>query len=211
MADSCIFCGKTLSFFTRISLNCGGVDQLSCADCAEKYGKESMIQRARLALDTGRAREPEKLTAFLEGEEKRRQAQEQLRQEREKWREKACPVCGTEMELKLENFSIGADGGGGLMTLLADTYEVDLFACPVCGKVELYTARFFREEEPEPEEQVTCPVCGTRHSSSVGCPTCALLSARSGRRPQPAEAAQPETKPFKPSRSRPGQKPPWEK
>ena len=208
MADNCIFCGKAVSFWNTSPLTCGGVSQPACSDCAEKYIREPQLQRARLALDTGRAREPEKLMAFLEREEKRRQAQEQLRQERENWREKACPVCGSEMELKLENFSIGADGGGGLMSLLADTYEVDLFACPVCGKVELYTARFFREEEPEPEEQVTCPVCGTRHSSSVGCPSCAMRAARSGRRPQPA---QPEPTPFKPSRSRPGQKPPWEK
>ena len=73
-----------------------------------------------------------------------------------------CPTCGAEMVLKLENFSIGADGGGGLMTLLADTYEVDLYACPKCGKVELYTADFDPEDEegeedpeedPEDEEQ----------------------------------------------------------
>lgn len=47
-----------------------------------------------------------------------------------------------------QNFSIGADGGGGLWTLLADQYEVDLYACPACGKVELYTAAF--SEEPKP-------------------------------------------------------------
>ncbi len=74
-----------------------------------------------------------------------------------------CPACGAEMELKLENFSIGADGGGGLLTLLADTYEVDLYTCPKCGKVELYTADFDPEdpdgeeedddEDPEDEEQ----------------------------------------------------------
>lgn len=29
-----------------------------------------------------------------------------------------------------------------MMTLLADQYEVDLYACPQCGKVELYTAGF---------------------------------------------------------------------
>lgn len=52
------------------------------------------------------------------------------------------------MECKLQNFSIGADGGGGLWTLLADQYEVDLYACPACGKVELYTAAF--SEEPKP-------------------------------------------------------------
>ena len=63
-----------------------------------------------------------------------------------------CPACGAEMELKLENLSIGADGRGGLMSLLMDQYEVDLYACPVCGKVELYTAGFDSEEEKEEEE-----------------------------------------------------------
>lgn len=64
-----------------------------------------------------------------------------------------CPACSGEMELKLENFSIGADGGGGLLTLLADTYEVDLYACPQCGKVELYTADFDPEEEQEEDDE----------------------------------------------------------
>ena len=58
------------------------------------------------------------------------------------------------MECKLQNFSIGADGGGGLLTLLADQYEVDLYACPACGKVELYTAAFSPEPEPAPEPTV---------------------------------------------------------
>ena len=73
------------------------------------------------------------------------------------------------MECKLQNFSIGADGGGGLWTLLADQYEVDLYACPACGKVELYTAAFSPEPEPAPywcehcqeeREDRLCPVCG---------------------------------------------------
>lgn len=204
MAENCIFCGKTLSFWTSSPLTYGGVEQPACSECAEQYGREPMLQRVRLALDTGRAKEPEKLTNFLKIQTKRQE-------EREKWRERAsrCPACGGEMELKLEDLSVGADGRGGLASLLMDQYEVDLYACPVCGKVELYTAGFFREERPEPrEELVACPVCGTKHSPSMGCPTCAVRTAQSGRRPQPPQT-QEEPKPFKPSRS--GKKPPWEK
>lgn len=92
-----------------------------------------------------------------------------------------CPACGAELELKLENFSIGADGGGGLMTLLAVTYDVDLYACPQCGKVELYTAGVRKKkEEPEEEPDVVCHVCGTEHSPLIGCPTCALQKAQTG-------------------------------
>ena len=59
-----------------------------------------------------------------------------------------CPACGAEMERKLQNFSIGA-----VNSLLFEQYDVDLYACPICGKVELYTANFWKEEE-EPEEMV---------------------------------------------------------
>lgn len=68
-------------------------------------------------------------------------------------RKVTCPLCGAGMEQKLQNFSIGADGGGGLITLLADTYEVDLYACPRCGKVELFTAGF----QPEQQSQAEAP------------------------------------------------------
>ena len=87
----------------------------------------------------------------------------------EETRIRNCPSCGAAMECKLQNFSIGADGGGGLLTLLADQYEVDLYACPACGKVELYTAAFSPEPEPatywcehcqEEREDRLCPVCG---------------------------------------------------
>ncbi len=87
-----------------------------------------------------------------------------------------CPSCGAAMECKLQNFSIGADGGGGLWTLLADQYEVDLYACPACGKVELYTAvlpksRAFVSTGAREHRQVvriTCPVCCGRGAFDGG-------------------------------------------
>lgn len=63
-----------------------------------------------------------------------------------------CPACGAEMELKMENFSIRRTPGGGFAAMLSDLYNVDLYACPNCGKVELYTASF-RKKEGEPEEE----------------------------------------------------------
>ncbi len=66
-------------------------------------------------------------------------------------REIFCPACGAAMERKLQNFTIGTDGGGGLLSgLWHDQYDVDLYACPRCGKVELYTANFQKQED-EPE------------------------------------------------------------
>lgn len=112
---------------------------------------------------------------------------------------KHCSVCGGVLECKLENFSIGADGGGGLLSLLAAQYEVDLYACPACGKVELYTANFSVKEDP-PEQTVTCPVCGGKHSPLIGCPTCAMRGARSTPTPN-----------IGPSPNQKRRRPPWEK
>ena len=114
---------------------------------------------------------------------------------------KLCPACGGTLECKLRDFSIGADGGGGLLTLLADTYDVDLYACPVCGKVELYTAGFPSEpEEAQEGADVVCPVCGTKHSPLIGCPNCALQGAHS-----------PLRSPSAPAKKKKARKPPWEK
>lgn len=59
-----------------------------------------------------------------------------------------CSACGAEMERKQTNLSIGSDGGTALRALWADTYAVDLYACPQCGKVELYTANFLSGDTP---------------------------------------------------------------
>lgn len=114
--------------------------------------------------------------------------------------ERRCPACGGVLECKLSNFSIGADGGGGLLTLLADTYEVDLYSCPSCGKVELYSADFKSPEEQEREADVVCPVCGTGHSPLIGCPRCALNAAAGG--PSTWQKDRPKKK---------DKKPPWER
>lgn len=60
-----------------------------------------------------------------------------------------CSSCGAELELQVGGFTIGLDGGGGLLAAeLYSQYDVDLYTCPRCGKVELYTAGFQREDEP---------------------------------------------------------------
>ncbi len=128
-------------------------------------------------------------------------------------KEVLCPACGAEMERKLQNFTIGTDGGGGLLSsLLYQQYDVDLYVCPQCGKVELYTANFQKKEEKAGEKaeeredpgEVVCPVCGTRHSALINCPTCVMnkvTGRKPDRKPDPAPAG-----PKKKSR-----RPPWEK
>ena len=85
--------------------------------------------------------------------------------------------------------------------LFAAWLEVDVHRCAQCGRGE-----FYLPQPPEPpanlveEEQVTCPVCGTRHSSLTGCHRCAMNMGMEHR----STAAQ--ERPKKTER-----KPPWEK
>ena len=94
------------------------------------------------------------------------------------------------------NSALRRDGGGGLMAMAMPSYDVDVYACPQCGRVELFTAGFLTKRNvPDKPEDVTCPVCGTKHSPLINCPNCAL-----NRRPAQSE----------PPRGS-GKKPPWEK
>ena len=175
MAKSrCVLCEKELGFFNQSKIYFRSSEQVACDTCAEQYKKAEGDERA--ALEERILASPHlEDRAYIE-EYTARQEVLRLRQEAKKQAQtKHCPNCSALMELKLENFSIGADGGGGLVTLLAAQYAVDLYACPQCGKVELYTAGFIPglpQEEGEPT--ITCPVCGREHSPSIGCPTCAL-------------------------------------
>lgn len=82
------------------------------------------------------------------------------------------------------------------MAMAMPSYDVDVYACPQCGRVELFTAGFLTKRNvPDKPKDVTCPVCGTKHSPLINCPNCAL-----NRRPAQSE----------PPRGG-GKKPPWEK
>lgn len=133
--------------------------------------------------------------------------------------EKLCPSCGTPLACRLQNFSIGADGSG-LMTLFAAHYEVDLYACPQCGKVELYTAGFPSSppsaQQPARPAPYWCEHCG-KPSDERTCPDCnrvcismgdhqwnLLLQARTRLSEEPSDD------PLRTSQQK-QEKPPWEK
>lgn len=137
---NCVLCGKKVGLFDQIELDFHGSKQILCSACDVRMSKASPGERQDLEqeiLASPYLQKADTVPANVNTG-------------------KICPACGAVLERKLENFSIGADGGGGLMTLLADHYEVDLYACPQCGKVELYTARFVppsATEESQPKKQ----------------------------------------------------------
>ena len=137
MADFCSLCGSKLSFFGTHALVCANQDEVFCSSCHDKLYHMDNLERGRYLLEHGKPDNPEKMQEFITVYEER--ARQKLTFEPPT---RACPNCGSEMPCKMKNFRIGMDGGGGLNSLFYEQYDVDLYACPECGKVEMYTANF---------------------------------------------------------------------
>ena len=199
MAKRCVFCGKTLSFFDEKTLLCGNALQSVCSACWAEMQDLDQEERARRALDTGRAAEPEVIQTFLDSLERRRQAVAQAREALKT--DKRCLRCGGVMErYGRKKFHLGEESLFGTVArdgLFAAWLTVDVLRCADCGRAE-----FFLPDPPEledipkaAEEQVVCPVCGARHSPLINCPNCAL-NRRTAQSEKPRSG---------------GKKPPWEK
>lgn len=188
MAKSCcVLCGSEVGWMDRLSLTVFDTEQTVCSDCEKKFRNalpSEQEQLRRQILESPHLSNRSAVEAYQKAVS-----------------DKFCPACGSAMERKLKDFTIGADGYGGLTSLGLPQYMVDLYACPKCGKVELYTANFKTEEEQAKAGpvSVTCPECGKEHSPLIHCPVCALRAASSGRRPAPSASKKKEARP------------PWEK
>ena len=184
MAKRCVICAQEIGFLDNLRIPFRGTNQNTCSKCGHRY----------LDAPPGEKKELEQI--MLDSPDL--ESAEIIRADIEAGTDKVCSACGGTLVRRLKDFSIGADGIGGLSTLLAETFVVDLFSCTQCGKVELYDSQFRASHAKKESESktITCPSCGTRHSELVGCPSCALRAARSGRFQAPRK---------------PEKKPPWEK
>lgn len=90
----------------------------------------------------------------------------------EKRREINCLRCGTEMRfVGRDKLQLGQMSWvlGELPNLIAGAMPVDLYACPDCGKIELFRPGTLSEELP----QKRCPHCGALIDFDYGCcPRC---------------------------------------
>jgi len=133
MANFCALCGSKLPFFGSESLVCANQDELFCSPCSEKIYPMDNAERGRYLLEHGKPTNPDAMQEFLQKFEERRARKAKLEPPT-----RPCPNCGAGMECKIRDFRIGTNGN----SLFGDSYDVDLYACPDCGKVELYTANF---------------------------------------------------------------------
>lgn len=83
---------------------------------------------------------------------------------------KLCTNCGEVLQRIAERVSLHGDCRG-IWSLLMEDIEMDVYACPDCGKLEFYRPA---AASPEPEELVTCPACGAQHSKYINCPNCIM-------------------------------------
>ena len=206
MAQECIFCGKEIGLFSRENTVCGGVEQPTCLECYKLLRNLSQKERGERALATGRAVNPEQIAANLaQAEQKEKADRERQEKARQALRTgEKCLRCGGAMErCGLKRLHLGEEGLFGPVArdgLLAAWLEVDVHRCAQCGRGEFYLPQPPEIPSIQEEEQVTCPVCGARHSPDIGCPRCAMNNG------QERWTAASQDRPKKPSR-----KPPWEK
>ena len=185
MAEICVFCGKKLSFFASESLTCGSVSQPICPECYPEAAELSFEERAQRALDTGRAKQPETIRAYLEQRKEmlREMTQKQEQKRQKQMTDKACLRCGKPM-LNLGKQTFQTMGNPHTLTAYTSLFELEILRCEDCGKVEFFMPEqvgFTPFHSPlDDMDMVTCPVCGHEHSPLVGCPTCALRQASGG-------------------------------
>lgn len=83
-----------------------------------------------------------------------------------------CLRCGAEMRFVMrEKVQLGQTGWvlGDLPNLIAGAMPVDLYACPDCGKLELFQPETSAEALPQKQ----CPACGAVIDFDYGrCPRC---------------------------------------
>lgn len=133
MADFCSLCGTKLSFLGKKPLICANQDEMFCSACHDKLYHMENLERGRYLLEHGNPDNPEKMREFITV-----CAERTLQKQKLEPSSRPCPNCGGEMKLAIKDFTIGAYAD----KLFGDQYEVDLYACPECGKVEMYTANF---------------------------------------------------------------------
>ena len=192
MADYCSLCGEKLSFFGCHSLVCANQDEMFCSKCHDVLYPMENLDRGAYMLEHGKPAHSKEMREFIIQYTAHIQKKQELEPPT-----RSCPNCGGGMVCKLKNFRIGADGNGGVYLFGGyEQYEVDLYACPECGKVEMYTANFAAVKRRAEE-------AAARQAARAE----AAEKARQVAEQIPAEQ---EFTSFRPGGKR-GEKPPWER
>ncbi len=91
-------------------------------------------------------------------------------------RELQCLRCGKDMQFGMrEQFQLGRTSIllGDIPNIRAGALELDVYYCPDCGKVELFTPEELGRYSDPTLPQKKCPNCGSEHDFDFPkCPEC---------------------------------------
>lgn len=97
-------------------------------------------------------------------------------------REIRCLRCNELMQFyKRDEIQLGTAGFlmGNIDNIVSGSVDTEMYACPICGKLEFFLAKteeLIEKEKYEGEDtiaQIVCPECGTSHDMDyVKCPNC---------------------------------------
>lgn len=185
MGDICVFCGRERKGFSKEVLHLGQTQQPICESCMDHMEDMSLLECARLALDSGRAQQRAELQEFVEQEEAK------LQEERKSiLTGKTCLRCGGQMiaygrrqfqlsrSTELDRLLFPSLAAG-----LTDDLGMVIMCCEECGKAEFYLPT------------------GAKKTLNASAPAA-----------KEEDTAAPQIKkPVWPAPKRKGPKPPWEK
>ena len=144
----CVFCGQELSAFNSKTVYCATTKQPACRTCHKQMLPMSAEDRARRALTTGRAQDPQVIREYLAQREQieREKAEKEAQAKKDRISDKLCLRCGIPMiRMGRQQFQLGEYGLflGDLAHLAAGSLEVDLIYCENCRKVEFFLPEDF--------------------------------------------------------------------
>ena len=136
--DVCVFCGKELSVFSSSLIGCGKTNQITCRDCVKKLTEISGVERCRLALDSGRAIDSDRIQGLLE---------EQERQERAR---PCCLRCRARMRVG-DQIEVDISPIANPITDILNGHYLPLVPayCDQCGKVEFFLPEHIKRRQTE--------------------------------------------------------------
>ena len=138
---NCVLCGKEIGRFEQIKIEFHGTQQVLCDDCHIRFVRAS--GRERMDMEQKMIESMDLLHRAL--------VQANIDTGRR------CSSCGGLLELKVEKMLLGG----------RETYNnclADLYVCPQCGRMELYTPDVQRAP-------FWCEHCG-KGSFTPSCPDC---------------------------------------
>ena len=128
----CVFCGKKLSVFGSVRIECAGTYQVCCRGCANELKSLNEEELCRRALRYSYAHQPEIIQSRIEMITKA----EELRP--------TCLQCGSKLRFEAVQYF---DNSPVVDSVFSEGFEVLPAYCESCGKYEFYKSDIVKKNQ----------------------------------------------------------------